>query len=27
MDRPCTVVEITRRRDGALRERLWIDEG
>jgi hypothetical protein len=26
MDRPCIVVEVTRRRDGALRERLWIDE-
>lgn len=26
MDRLCTVVEIRRREDGALRERLWIDE-
>ncbi len=26
MDRPCTILEVRRRVDGALRERLWIDE-
>jgi sigma-E factor negative regulatory protein RseB len=26
MDRPCSLLEITRRADGALRERLWIDD-
>jgi hypothetical protein len=26
MDRPCTTLEVRRRSDGALRERLWIDE-
>jgi hypothetical protein len=26
VDRPCTVVEIHHRRDGELRERLWIDD-
>ncbi len=27
MDRPCARLEIRRREDGSLRERLWIDEG
>lgn len=26
MDRPCTMLEIRRRADGALRERLWVDD-